>query len=337
MKHMPLLFIFSCFILAVGCQESTKKSTTNNSNNYNCYYNPSAPGCIGSTVGGTIGGSTGTSGGSTGGSIGGTTGNPNPFPSHNSVYAEKNWMAKYPYPGTEAQEAEISSCSTPYTPSGISYTPYETRKGTITLGGKNSYDPASSLFTSRTSQLLRTVDGAREFFWADSTLKIRFKANLQPDSRNSTDICAGRVPNQSTIKGYTRMMFDLELIGRKADNQIGTETIGTYTVDILKCTPAIDLSYFATKYPNGIYFRVSNVYGNQEWSPTAYFKGYDWYGNPIYDQSESIAWDQWGFYPLDARGKGNKYYSGNGWKRIRDADCWSLDIEVAADGTKTFN
>src|SRR5690606_17232213 len=106
----------------------------------------------------------------------------NPYPNYGSDYAnkywysqysidEKNWLVHYPF-------IPSISCSDTKSPANISYTPYETRKGTITLSGKNSYDPSSGQeYFDTTSQLLQSVSGAREFFWGDSTLKIRFKAN----------------------------------------------------------------------------------------------------------------------------------------------------------------
>ena len=256
-------------------------------NGTNCNIYPSAPGCNGS----------------------GTGNNPHPY--YGSMYVEKNWMVKYPY-------VPSVSCSDPFTPSGITYTPYDTRKGTITLAGKSNYNPASGqTYTDTTSELLRSVQGAQDFFWGDSTLKVRFKANLQPESRNTTDVCAGRTPNQSWMKGYSRIRFTLTLVGTNINGTIRIN-LGQKTIDINKCTPAMDLSNYAKQFPMGLYFEVSNVEGNQNWSPSV---------SPWYEQQD---YDTWGFYP-------NRSYNGNSYMRIRDADCWSLDVEVAADGTKTFN
>lgn len=351
MKHMPFIFVFALMLLLAGCQEKTTRKNTNNSNSPLCVQYPTSWGCPGyngggSTVGGTSGGTTSCTNPTindrsctnycsvypyprgTGCLANGTNCNTSPtasgcsntniYPNYPSYYVDKNWMVKYPY-------IPAVSCSEPYAPSGISYTPYETRKGTITIAGTLNYDPASGqAFTTTTSELLRTVDGAQDFFWGDSKLKVRFKANLQPESRNTTDVCAGRVPNKSWMHGYSRIKFNLALVGRKYASN-GTTVIqqevslGEKTIDINNCTPALDLSNYARTYPLGIYFKVTNVKGNQNWSPSAY----PWY--------EQMDYDTWGFYP-------NRSYNGNSYmSSIRSVDCWSLDIEVAADGTKTFN
>ena len=307
-----------------------------------CQQNPTNPAC--------------TNGGPTGGT--GT----NPYPNYSSSFIEKNWQVKYPY-------VPSLQCSEPFVPSGIDYTPYETRKGTVTVIGagfgpipgtnptqyKNPADPKAwydpNTYTALpsgdgTSERLRTLSGAKEFFWTDSTLKVRFKANLQPDSSQSNPICYGREP-QAWIKGYTRLKFQVHLVGTKADGTTNEEYLGEFTIDINKCTPAINLANFnginyPSKYPNGIYLKIKNVRGNQNWSPSKQpFLGYGYY-NGQYQAlyGEEIAWDQWGFYPKagDPVGNGNPYYDGNSYMQaIRSNDCWSIDIEVAADGTKTFD
>ena len=326
MKHMPLLFIFTMFILAVGCQESTKSSNSSNNgsnNSYYCIQYPSAPECTGSTTG-TTGGTTGTyycdlyptssvcTGSGTTGTTGSTTGGTsNPYPFYYSGYVDKNWGILYPY-------VPSVSCATATTPSGISYTPYETRKGTITLKGQVDYDPSSGqAYFDTTSSLLQSVTKAREFFWGDSTLKVRFKSNIQPSSANTSTVCPGRVTGQSSIKGYGKIKFDLYLVGRKANGSETTISLGTKEVGVNTCTSAIDLSSYAAEYPNGIYLKVKNVYGNQNWLPGTY--------------QESWYYDSYGYVSPQ-----NPYVA-SAWKLIRNAECWSLDIEVAADGTKTFN
>ncbi len=339
MKQAIQITLFSALSLLVGCQEKSSKSTSNSSTNSygNCvglnYY--TVPGCGG--YGGTNGYTTGstTSGTTTGTTTSGTTTGTttsgsyiNPYPNYASSYVEKNWQNDYPY-------VPALNCSTPTAPSGISYTPYETRKGTVTVvgagfgAGKNPADPKSwydpntyiTISADTTSERLRTLSGAKEFFWTDSTLKIRFKANIQPESSQGNPVCYGRVPSMSTLKGYTKLKFNLFLVGINANNTSTEEFLGEQTVELNKCTPAINLADFnginyPSKYPNGIYLKIKNVRGNQNWSPGT--------------QQELIAWDTWGFYP-------NSYYAGNSYlPAIRSNECWSLDIEVAADGTKTF-
>ena len=352
MKHMPLLFIFSLFLF-VGCQESTKKSSSN-SNAYcspgtvyqpgsacYCQYYPTASGCYGSTSGTTTSGTTTgsstcttdyytnpscpgycqiyptastCSGTTTGGTTGGTT--TNPYPNYFVQALSKNWAILYPY-------VPSISCSAATAPTGISYTPYETRKGTVTLTGGVSYDlPTTTAFFDTTTSLLQTVGGARNFFWGDSTLKVRFISNVQPSSANTSSVCPGRRTGLSSIRGYGKLRFDLYLVGRNSSNVESTVYLGNKTVSVNSCTPAIDLSSYAEIYTNGIYLRIKNVQSNQNWSPGSYYYG---------DTRESDAYNNYGFiYPQNS-------YVGETWGPVRTAECWSLDIEVAGDGTKTFN
>jgi hypothetical protein len=114
-------------------------------------YYPAPASGLGSTTGSTAGGTTG--------SYPGT----NPYPNYYSGYVDKNWMVHYPY-------VPSISCTDATTPSGIDYTPHETRKGTITLKGQVNYDPASGQqFFDTTSDLLQTTTKAKQFFWADSS------------------------------------------------------------------------------------------------------------------------------------------------------------------------
>jgi hypothetical protein len=360
MKHITLIFLFSLMTFLVGCQQSSSKKTSTSSSSAYCTSYPTSPGCPGyctsnptsSLCTGTTTGTT--TSGSTGSDC--TTGNnywtvstcagyaycqanpsysyctttPNPYPYYGSSYTEKNWLVKYPYKPAE-------NCSTPVAPAGISYTPYDTRKGTVTVIGagftnnqanynpKSWYDPNTytTISGDQTSALLRNVEDAKKFFWTDSALKIRFKANLQPDSSQANPICAGRVSGISTLKGYTKIKFNLYLVGTTSNGTTVEEFLGEQTLELLKCSAAINLSKFGdnninypSKYPEGIYLKIRDVRGNQDWSPGT--------------QAELQAWDTWGFYP-------NTYYSGDSYMpAIRSNDCWSVDIEVAADGTKTF-
>jgi hypothetical protein len=348
MKHMVLIFVFSLLFLISCSEQSTRKNSSSNQNAY-CMQYPYAQGCnggmtAGGNIGGTVGGNTGsldqcyqstsyywqmpgcpgfcqsypthqTCAGATTGTTtsGGIPGQPgvNPHPHYYSGYVDKNWLVHYPF-------APSISCSPAVAPNNIDYTPYETRKGSITLKGQVNYDPASGQqFFDTTSELLQSVSGSKNFFWADSILKIRLKANLQPESRNTTSVCPGRVTGMTSTKGYGKIKFDLYLVGTRANNTTSTVSLGTKEVVVNSCSPAIDLSSYAEQFPNGIYLKVSNVYGNQNWSPGT--------------NNEQQIYDTYGFVSPQ-----NPHVS-NSWKLIRNAECWSLDIEVAADGTKTFN
>lgn len=346
-----------------------------------CTYYPGGLGCNGSTTGSTTSGTTGsvdcstptnyfqnsscpgyaqcmsnpsvsTSCSNYPGTTGGST---NPFPNYSSFYADKNWQVKYPYypnsginPTTGEMIPVIQNCPAPTTPSGISYTPYETRKGTVTVVGKGTknadpmswYDPRSynAISDDRTSPLLRNVDEALKFFYTDSRMRVRIKANLQPDSSSSNPYCYGRVTGQAWIKGYTRLRLDLYLIGVSKDTNGNVTTYHTpellipdMTIGINNCSSVLDLASFngpsgvvnyPSKYPDGFFLQIRNVRGNQNYSPG---------GTPGADSyNRQMAYDQWGFWP-------HQYYNGLDFTMpIRSNDCWSVDIEVAADGTKTF-
>lgn len=330
MKYMPLIFMFSLMFLT-ACQETTKKTSSSSSNNL-CvgtgYYTvPGCPGYSGTTTGGTTGGtsaicsqgnnyfnyagcpgfcqsypthtSCSTSGTTTGSTTGGTV--TNPFPQYSSVSVTPNWGVKYPG-GVPA-----GSCSSTYAPSGINFTPYETRKATMTIVGKTWYNPADTAVAPNymnTSSLLKTVAGARQLFSTDSLLKVRFKAIQQPESSSNSPYCYGRATG-AAIAGYTKLQFSVTLVGVRANGSTDTEPLGTFNIGVNSCTPAINLSSYASTYPGGIYLRVEAVKGNQAYFPNNY--------------------DFFGFRDV------------NSFSDIRSMDCWVLDVEVAADGTKTFD
>lgn len=340
MKKTAFIFTSSLFFLLVGCQETTR---TNNSctPGYNCNgyqqggYYPGGYNQGGYVTGTTTGGTTGTVTGTT---TGGTTGNPyycayypylpecqtgntaggttggtgtNPWPNYGSTYVDKNWSIQYPY-------VPSLSCSEATSPSGIDYTPYETRKATVTLSGANGYNPASGQqFFSTTSLALRTKEGAKQFFWGDSILRVRFKANVQPDYRNTNNVCPNRAGSQSTLKGYGKLRFNVIIVGVKGTRETEIES-RTIEAKINSCSTAISLSNYLEAY-DSLYLKIENVQSNQNW----------WADNRFQPNSQQL-YDQYGFiYPE------NKYVD-NTWGKVRDAECWSLDIEVASDGTKTF-
>jgi hypothetical protein len=176
----------------------------------------------------------------------------------------------------------------------------------MTIVGKTWYNPADSVASQymNTSSSLRSVQGARQLFSTDSVLKVRFKAIQQPESSSSSPYCYGRSTGAS-IAGYTKLQFSVTLVGVRANGSTETEPLGTFNIDVNSCTTAIDLSSYASTYPGGIYVRVESVRGNQAYFPSNY--------------------DYAGFRDV------------NSFSDIRSQDCWVLDIEVAADGTKTFD
>lgn len=336
MKHMPLFFVVSLLFM-VSCQEkkSSSSNTTSTTSTYGTqcigtgYYTvPGCPGYSTSTTGGTTGStqnicylnatnyyqlagcpgfcqsyptnSSCTSGTTTGGTTGGSTTNPyTQYPS-SSIYA--NWGVQYPG-GVPAE-----NCSASYSPSGISYTAYDTRKATMSIQGKTFYSPAAAVAPNytNTSSILKTVAKAKTLFETDSVLKVRFKPRPQPENTSSSPYCY--IPSytkMSSVAGYTKLTYSVVLVGTRADGSTDQEPVGTFTTDVNSCTPSVDLSSYASQYPGGVYLIVQSVRGNQ------------------------------GVYPNDYGLYGFK--NSNTFTDIRSMDCWVIDVEVAADGTKTFD
>lgn len=177
----------------------------------------------------------------------------------------------------------------------------------MSIAGKTFYDPNSYLAPNymNTSSILKSVNAARTLFETDSTLKVRFKVRPQPENTASNPYCFIEGYRKAfSIAGYTKLQFTVQLVGKKGSITT-TEPVGTYTVGVNSCTPAIDLSAYATMYPDGIYLVVGSVRSNQPYYPNDY--------------------DYNGFTNQSAFGD------------VRSMDCWVLDVEVAADGTKTFD
>lgn len=334
MKFMPLFLILSLASLT-SCSEksSSKKKTSSNSqcigagyysipgcpgynsygtttggnttgtNNQSCFASPNnywqIPGCAGfcqnypthtSCNGGTS---------TTGGTNGSVT-NPYSNVSTNPIY--QNWGVQYP--GGEP----LGTCSASYVPTGITFTPYETRKATVAIQGKTYYNPASSIASlyDNTSSILKSVSTARSFFQTDSLLKVRFRPRPQPQNTASSPYCyIPNYVNQSSIAGYTKLSYNVKLVGLRANGTTEEETLGTFTTNVNGCSQAVDLSSYASQFPGGIYLVIQSVKGNQ------------------------------GVWPNDYHLYGFK--NSSVFSDIRSMDCWVMDIEVAADGTKTFD
>lgn len=361
-KTFLVMMVFFTLILT-GCQEKTVRKKTSSSNPYQncsgqaywttpgcagyCQHNPTSYGCggnngtTGTTAGGTTSGSTtggttsGTTGGTTGGATGGTTGNcvapvtstcanycqvyPGALgclangtncnitptatgcPGH-STTVNSNWGVQYP--GGVPQ----GSCSDPYTPEGLT-SPYSTRKGTITLAGLTSGSITYAPFAPdapnllNTSPMLKSVGQSKLFFMADSILKVRFKVKQQPAAAQTDTMCYGRNTPASTIPGYTKLQYYVKIYGVSASNAVtylGSE--GPFTTGVNSCSAAIDLSSYKEQSPSGVVVSIDQVKANQGCSP----------------------WT-------------SGFNNCNSFKNVRSFDCWQMEFEVAADGTKTFD
>jgi hypothetical protein len=345
-KTFFILLTFFTLILA-GCQEKpAKKSSSSNPYNLNCtgqgywttpgctgycQYNPTAYGC-GGTTGGTIGGTTGTTtGGTTTGTTaggtttgGGTTGNVNNCMTNPYSFAcycqtvprgtgcPQGTNPLYPhwgehYPGG----VPAGSCSAPYNPSGVTQA-YEPRVGTVTVAGETSGSIEYSPFSADAPNYLNTtpdlmsVASAKNFFITDSMLKVRIKVREQPETaQTAASLCYGRNFPASSMSGYTKLQYTVKVYKVNTGNSVSyLGSLGPYTTGVNSCSPALDLSNYAGMSPNGIVLTVSDVKANQN------------------------CWDNY---------TTSGFTTCNAYKNVRSFDCWSVDIQVAGDGTKTFD
>jgi hypothetical protein len=141
---------------------------------------------------------------------------------------------------------------------------------------------------------------------------VRFKVNKEPDAAMTTpeESCYGRSSTMSSLAGYTKLQFYAKIVGTKSDGTTEEEIIpgGPFTVQVNSCSPAIDLSSYASYYTGGMYLVIYGVRSNK------------------------------GTWPNDYSTNG--FFNGlsfTGQSSQRSVECWTMDIEVAADGTQTFN
>ncbi len=369
-KTFILTLMFFTLILS-GCQEKTvaKKSSSGNSlvcsgqaywttpgcTGY-CQYQPTAAGCGGTTTGGTTGGAlncsgnaywttagcagfcsnypsnsacggTTTTGGSTTGATCTTASSPlcsnycSTFPSAlgclpngtncwispsaagcpgSSTALNPQWGKHYP--GGEPS----GSCSQTYSNSTSAL---PVRQATITAASTYGYNPLTASNYLNTSAMLLNVQSAKTFFMTDSLLKVRVKVKPQQELTGNASplFCYGRVRPGARIPGYTLLRYDVKVYGVSASNSLSyLGTAGTFTTGVNSCSQAIDLSYFKEVSPTGVVITIDNVKANQNCWPSSY-NGYA------------------------------SCTSDSHFTAVRSFDCWGVDLEVAADGTKTFD
>lgn len=328
-----------------------------------CQYNPSAYGCSGSTTGGTTGSTTGgTTGSTTGGSTGGVVSGAcaaNPaaaycsatycsgvvkpygclangtncfiYPSaagcggsSSTVPRNPNWGMFYP----PANNPPAGSCSPTFDPPGLTGAT-ATRKATITIAGagRNTADPATeySPFHTHapnylnTSTMLKSVGQAKMFFLTDSILKMRVKVLPEPEAFGTTGVCYNRGTG-SYVPGYTKLQYTVTVYGTSSSNAVSYLGMATnpetgttlFTTSVNNCTPAIDLSDFKESSPTGLIVAINQVKENKNCT------------TPPPGQTDSY-WNNYGWSQC------------NNFNKVRSMECWSMEFEVAADGTKTFN
>jgi hypothetical protein len=339
MTKFSFVLILSLLTL-VGCTQSSKKSTSNSSGSNlsaYCALYPTDVQCTGSTTGSSCSGTdyynvqgcagycsayptstycTGTTTGTTTGSASSCTGKyyycsagcagystANAATTYCSGYADTvssiNYGVKYPG-GTPT--GSCSAATAPTTTSGVTY--YEPRTARVMIAGGHMADPTSSEAASQinTDPEFMYLSYAKSLFISDAVLKVRFKINPQPEVSKGSVYCYGRATGQATTPGYTQLKYTVTVKGYDAAGNMIPRTLGTYVTGVNSCTSAVDLSSIRRLYPNGMYLTITDVQGNQDCTPT------------------------------DAAG----YSNCQAFKAIRAADCWTLDVQVAGDDTKTF-
>ncbi len=233
------------------------------------YTNPSN-GSTGETQGNTSAG-----GDSTGGTSGGISTPPQTNP----------WAEKYPLGVPD------KNCSPSYGDG------FDTLKATVSIQGGTFYNPSSPIASQYmyTSSSLMSVQASKVFFSSsDLALQVRFRPLPQPKNTPSKTYCY--IPesfSESTDSGYIQLKYNLVLEGKNRYNETEQKNLGTYSTDLNKCSPSLDLSTHLENYADGFYLVIQSVEGIS--SPDGEFK------------------------------------------QISSNDCWTMEIEIANDGTKKIN
>jgi hypothetical protein len=302
MKKLSFLLALPLLATMAACTKTSKKSSNNGSStspvsDY-CRQYPQAFGCSGTSTGTTSGSTTGTTTGfTTGGSTTGSTTGGTYTPLPTS---DNNWTDLY------AGGVPSGSCSTP-TGSG-----YEPRKGTVTISGAASYFPdnawtsvgesqyTSARYSHNNSYYLVNVPDARDFLDTDAILKIRFKVRPQPKAPAGKSWCFNRLTGTNADSyGYRNLKFKAALRRVNADGTLDYAYRGVkeFTAGVNSCTAAEDYSQFNQGAPYGSVLVIYDVYSDQGCSAASGCTSYT---------------------------------------KVRDASCWSVDIEAQVDGTKSI-
>lgn len=278
-----------------------------------CMYYPNAAGCAGTTTSGSTGSNCTSPIAKTcanycttyPGALGCLPNGTNCWSSPSAAGCPGSSTALNPVWGTHYPGGEpVGSCSATYT-SG-SGTAVETRKATIIAASTYGYNPLTAGSYLNTSTMLMSVSSAKTFFMTDASLKLRVKVKPQQELTGSASptFCYGRVRNGARIPGYTKLQYTVNVYGVSASNSMSyLGSAGSFETGVNSCSNAIDLSYWKEVSPTGVVIAIENVKANQNCQYSAY----------------------------------NGFTDCGSFKAIRSFDCWGLDLEVAADGTKTFN
>ncbi len=306
MKNLLLLSALTISgLILTGCSESKKSSSSSSTETtsnplVDCTVYPYATECSGSTTG----------------NIGGSTGGATSGPQSTYIPADNNWMALY---GNQTSAPQETECAAP-TGSG-----FDLRKGTITLGGGNTYyipggdvtfskrfaspnnvisSPTSmSAYSSNMSYFLATIDEAKNFYATDSKLRVRFKVRPQPVPPVGQTWCYNRQTGQTQDNwGYTLLRYSVSVVGLNKNDTLKTqngypifENTKTVNTNVYTCSNTMDFSGLNQKHPYGLVLAIHDV------------------------QTDQACW----------------YSSGcTGYKTLRRASCWQMDVEASVDTTK---
>ena len=132
------------------------------------------------------------------------------------------------------------------------------------------------------------------------------KVNPEPDSPGTAQsVCYGR-GSGAYLAGYTKLKYYVKVYGTTSGNGFTyLDTLGPFTTGVNDCSAAIDLSDYQEASPTGLIVTVNNVMENKNCS--------------------SWSWSSTGWGSCST------------FNKVRSMECWSMDFEVAADGTKTFD
>jgi len=304
--------ILGILITLMGCQDPASKKSSSSSNNSTavsgdyCTENPSAYGCSEYCSKNPTECSSSTSDDSTSST------------DTSSQYTPKdnNWEALY---GDETQNPTEFSCTSP-TGSG-----YDLRRGTITLAGDNTWyvpdgdttyssrsgdslsDPTDfAAFSNNTSSFLITAAEAKKFYDTDAKLKVRFKIRPQPKPTKGETWCYNRMTGQAQDTwGYTLLKFNVSVVGLNEDGTLKKsgiypilESTKSVTASVGTCSTSIDFSGDNQRHTYGMVLVIHDVQSDQ---------------SCLYNTGSSKC---------------------TGYKTLRRASCWQMDVEASVDGTK---
>lgn len=187
----------------------------------------------------------------------------------------------------------------------------------LASGGKNwlpgNYPTGFSGSDAMAQETMITIEEGHYFFATDSRLKVRFKVMPQPSPPAGEKYCYDRATGQAAdVYTYTKLKFTLYLrdvicnqysnsdpskcVSYSLGNRYATQTVGP--VNVNECSQIIDLGSIRSQSSLATVVEVAYV------------------------NSDSYCQSNGQFCPAE--------------KKVRDASCWSIKMQVATDSTQNF-